>query len=150
MVAETRNAFTGSCHCGNIRYRLFTVHQRDALPLRACRCSFCRRAGARYTSDPEGELRIAIANPAALSRYRFASGVVEFIVCTRCGGMPAAVTEIDSRTHAVVNANTLDTPLDGDAPAVDFSGETPQEGEERRRRTWISHVVFEFGEAWHE
>jgi len=52
MVAETRSAFTGSCHCGNIRYRLFTAHQRDALALRAYRCSFCRRMGARYTSRP--------------------------------------------------------------------------------------------------
>jgi hypothetical protein len=149
-VAETSNTLTGSCHCGNIRYRLFTARQRDALPLRACRCSFCRRVGARYTSDPEGELRIAITDPAALSRYRFTSGVVAFLVCTRCGGMPAAVTEIDRRTHAVVNANTLDTPLDGEAPTVDFSGETPQEGEERRRRSWISRVTIVDGERLHE
>ncbi len=149
-MAETRNALTGSCHCDNISYRLYTAHQGDALSLRACGCSFCRRMGARYTSDPEGELCIAIADPAAVSRYHFASGTVAFLICARCGGMPAAVTEIGNRTHAVVNANTLDTPLDGDAPAVDFSGETPQEGEERRKRSWIGHVTIVFGEGQHE
>jgi hypothetical protein len=94
MVAETRNALTGSCHCGNIRYQLFTTRQRDALSLRACRCSFCRRMGARYTSNSYGKLRIAVADPAVVSRYRFTAGRVALLVCARCSGMPAAITEI--------------------------------------------------------
>ncbi len=148
-MPETQNAFAGGCHCGNIRFRLSTGRNADTLPLRACGCSFCRRMGARYTSDPEGELHIAIADPAAVSRYRFASGAVEFLICTRCGGMPAAVSRIDSRTFAVVNANTLDLPLGGDTPIVNFSAETPQEGEERRRRNWIGRVTVVSGGGQH-
>lgn len=136
---------SGGCHCGNIRYRLSTQRERGQLPLRSCRCSFCRRIGARYTADPAGALRIEIADPAAVSRYRFASGVVDFLVCRRCGGMPAALTGIDGRTFGIVNANTLDTPVEGDAPVVDFSAETPEEGLERRRRNWIGRVSIRLG-----
>jgi len=139
------NGLAGGCHCGNIRYRLETRKNPAELPLRSCRCSFCRRIGARYTADPAGALRIEIADPAAVSRYRFASGVVDFLVCRRCGGMPAALTGIDGRTFGIVNANTLDTPVEGDAPVVDFSAETPEEGLERRRRNWIGRVSIRLG-----
>ncbi len=139
------NELAGGCHCGNIRYRLQTGRSPAELPLRGCRCSFCRRIGARYTADPAGALRIEIADPAAVSRYHFASGVVDFLVCRRCGGMPAALTGIDGRTFGIVNANTLQTPLEGDAPVVDFSAETPEAGRERRRRTWIGRVTLPEG-----
>jgi len=147
MVSENGNEFDGSCHCGNIGYRLLTGRKADELPLRRCGCSFCRRVGARYTSDPQGELHIRILDPAAVSRYRFASEVVEFLVCARCGCMPVALCQIDGGTYAVINANTLNTPLDGDADLVDFSAGTPQEGKARRRRNWIGRVTVTTGAA---
>src|ERR671939_662142 len=44
----------GTCHCGNIAIVLETGQDPRSLPLRACDCSFCRKHGARTTSDPEG------------------------------------------------------------------------------------------------
>lgn len=141
-MTDSGNELTGSCHCGNIVYRLRTERDTAQLPLRRCGCSFCRRTGARYTSDPKGELHIGIVDAGAVNRYRFASEVVEFLVCTRCGCMPAALSEIDGRTYAVINANCLEPLLSGEARISDFTGETPQESEKRRLDNWIGHVTL--------
>lgn len=137
-TSEHPNEFAGGCHCGNIRYRLRTRRVLDELPLRACGCSFCRKHGARYTSDPEGALVVATA--ASDSRYRFSTGVVDFLVCPKCGVMALAMTRIGERNYAVVNANTLDNAPTGMATAMDFSGETADEAVERRKRNWIGNV----------
>jgi hypothetical protein len=146
---ETKHQLTGGCHCGNITYRLSTHRKEEELPLRSCGCAFCRRIGARYTSDPAAELQIEIMDPAAISRYRFASGVVEFLVCTQCGCMPAALSEIEGQCYAVINANCLSNPLKGDAQIVDFASESPQASEQRRQRNWIGHVAIRYGAKEH-
>jgi hypothetical protein len=138
-TSEQPNEFVGGCHCGNIRYWLRTRRILDELPLRACGCSFCRKHGARYTSDPEGALDVTIA--ASVSRYQFSTGVVDFLVCPKCGVMTLALTRIGERDYAVVNANTLDDAPSGAALAADFSGETTDESVERRKRNWIGNVA---------
>ena len=141
-MTDDGNELAGSCHCGNIFYRLRTERDAVQLPLRRCSCSFCRRTGARYTADPKGELHVGIVDAGAVNRYRFASEEVEFLICTLCGCMPAALSEIAGRTFAVINTNCLEPPLSGEADIVDFSGETPQEGETRRLCNWIGRVTL--------
>ncbi len=110
------------------------------LPVRRCECSFCRRHGAAYTSDPAGAVHFELAAPDAVRTYRFASRTVDFLFCRGCGVMTAALSVIDGITYAVVNANTLDTPIGMAQEPVDYGGETPEQGRERRRRNWIGRV----------
>src|SRR5439155_217050 len=63
------------------RYRVGLHH----LALRADTCSFCRRHGARTTSDPSGHVAITVHHPDQLLRYRFGLRTADFLVCTRCG-----------------------------------------------------------------
>lgn len=140
---DDHHLITGGCHCGNIRYRFTTTIAPDDLPLRACGCSFCSKQGAVYGSDPAGELEVETRDPDAVTRYRFATGVVDFILCRQCGVMPYALSLIEGRTYAVVNLNTADREFPADrVKRVDLSGESPEEGAARRKRAWIGTARF--------
>jgi hypothetical protein len=82
----------GGCHCGNIRVEFETAVAPGALSLRTWQCSFCRKHGARYASDPDGRLTIRIRDAAVVLRYRFALGVTDFLSCRTCGVYVAATT----------------------------------------------------------
>lgn len=61
----------GSCHCGALTLRLDTRLTPAELPVRTCGCTFCRRVGPRYTSDPTGHVTITLASRHAAHPYRF-------------------------------------------------------------------------------
>lgn len=136
-----KKEFLGSCHCGNIRYRFRTDRALAELPVRICGCSFCRRHGARYTADPGGELAIEFEDESAVRTYQFATKVVDFVICTNCGVMPVALTRVDEKTYAVVNANTMHEMPTALSKSVDFWNETLEEGRQRRSWTWIGSVT---------
>ncbi len=54
---------TGRCHCGNLELALETSVRPEELSLRADTCSFCRKHGARTTSDPGGRVMITVHHP---------------------------------------------------------------------------------------
>lgn len=139
-------SINGSCHCGNIRYEFRPTLALADLPVRACRCVFCRKHNARYTSDPGGSLTLRIGSGEAASRYRFATRSAEFVVCRNCGVLAVALAEISGRTHAVVNLATADMLDTGrfDVKDVDFSHETANQRMERRGRSWIADVTVIF------
>src|SRR5881296_3177894 len=111
---------TGRCHCGNVELALETSVRPEELAVRADQCSFCRRHGARTTSDPGGRVRIVLHRPDEVIRYRFGLCTADFIICGRCGVYVAAVTE---ERYATVNANTLEEPLTRAAVPVSYEGE---------------------------
>ena len=74
---------TGRCHCGNLELSLETSVRPEELSLRADTCSFCRKHGARTTSDPSGRVVITVRHPGQLLRYRFGLETAVFLVCTR-------------------------------------------------------------------
>src|SRR5438552_5931344 len=82
---------TGRGHCGNVELALETSVRPEELALRADTCSFCRRHGARTTSDPSGRIVITVHDPEQLLRYRFGLRTADFLVCGRCGIYVAAV-----------------------------------------------------------
>jgi len=131
---------TGGCHCGNISYRFVSAQAAAELPVRRCNCSFCRRHGATYTADPEGALDVEVNDPELVGSYRFATEVVDFIICRRCGVMPFALTTIDDRPYAVIAANSMDDIPAAEPTTLQLVDETAQEGMARRKRTWISRV----------
>lgn len=141
----------GSCHCGNIRFRLLWRPDPAEIPARACTCSFCRKHGGVWTACPGGELAVSVQDPAHHTRYTFGTGTADFHVCTRCGAVPVVTSQIEGRTYAVVNVNAFDSvdPALLRPSSVSFDGEDPAARLARRRRNWIGQVTFTGGDAQH-
>ena len=134
----------GSCHCRNITFALDWQPDSETIPARVCSCSYCRKRGGVWTACPEGSLRVAIANPAEVSPYRFDSETADFHVCTRCGDVPVVTSRIEGRLFAVVSVNAFD---DFDRSrlaraASNVEGENEDARLARRERNWIGDVMF--------
>lgn len=132
----------GSCHCGNITFSL--TWEADAIPARACTCTFCQKHGGVWTSNPAGALEVVIEEAARASRYSFGTGTADFHVCARCGAVPVVTSRIDGRLYAVVSVNALD----GIDPArlrrapISFDDEDEATRLARRARGWIPDVTI--------
>jgi hypothetical protein len=133
----------GNCHCGNIEVVFKTSLRPDQLPLRACACSYCRRQGAHTTSDPNGHASITVREPEQLSRYQFGLKTHEFLVCRRCGVYVAAVSEIEGRCYATINANTLEDreTLTGSVQVMQYGDENAAGRIARRKVNWTPALV---------
>ena len=108
--SETASTFTGSCHCGRLRVAFSTDLGAARFTPRECDCSFCRKHGAAYISDPAGRLSIAFSQ-GALHRYRQGSNTAEFLVCSQCGVLVAVTFEHNSRVYGALNVGCLDEPV---------------------------------------
>ena len=134
----------GSCHCGNIRFRLDWQPEPGEIPARACGCTFCRKHGGVWTSCPTGALAVEVADAQRVNRYAFGTRTASFHVCAVCGAVPVVTSEIDGRTYAVVNVNTFE----GVDPSLlrhacaDFDGEDEAARLARRARGWVPDVTF--------
>jgi hypothetical protein len=140
-----RNKHQGKCHCGNIRYLFQAAFSIQDMPVRGCGCSYCVKSGARYTSDPEGSLSVTIRDQDQVTCYQFGHRTADFHLCRICGGGPFVTSQIDGRTFAVLNANTLDEAKlikPEDTPASDFDGEEVMGRLDRRKQRWIPDVSF--------
>jgi hypothetical protein len=133
------HVLTGSCHCGALHFTFETPTSPETLPLRACDCSFCRKHGARSTSDPAGRVHLVADDPSALLRYRFGTRTAEILICGKCGIYVAATASVDDALYAVININTLDdrTPFDRVAEVTNRDHEDAAQRASRRRATWI-------------
>jgi hypothetical protein len=128
----------GACHCGAIGFTFDTALAPEALNLRRCGCSFCRKHGARTTSDPAGSVRFIMHRPDLLRRYRFGLRTADFLVCGGCGAYLAAMIEVAGRGYATLNANCfeLDEVLGQEAPLVRYEEETAEQRIARRVARW--------------
>jgi hypothetical protein len=138
----------GSCHCGNISFRLDWTPEPTEIPARACSCSFCQKRGGVWTSCPTGALEIRVRDPGLVSRYAFGTRTAEFQVCTRCGVVPVVTSLINHHLYAVVSVNAfdqVDASLLRHTPAS-FDGESEAERLARRARNWISKVTVVSGD----
>jgi hypothetical protein len=134
----------GSCHCGNIGFALTWEPDPERIPARACGCTFCRKHGGVWTSNPSGALSVTMRDPDGVSKYAFGTGSGRFHVCSRCGAVPVVTGDIDGHTYAVVNVNTFDNvdPSVLDRKPTSFEGETVQARLARWKRNWIPDVKF--------
>ena len=135
--------FDGACHCGSLRVA-FETRSPQALSLRACQCSFCRRHGARNVSDPSGRLAIE-AEAGALNRYRFGRKGIDMLLCGRCGTYVAATCEIEGSLYATLNITGADIQglVLGAADPVDYDKETDAARLARRRAKWTPATLTE-------
>ena len=129
--------YTGSCHCGAVSIEYRTALAPADWPLRECQCSFCRKHAMLSTPDPDGEVVLTSHGPAALNRYRFATGVTDFLICARCGVYVGATVVSDR--WMVINGrlmNCAGTLLARRAEPRAFDDEAADARVARRQRTW--------------
>lgn len=132
----------GECHCGRVEVSFETALAPEAIELRACQCSFCRRHGAKTVTDPNGSLTIA-APAGGLSRYRFGHRTADYLVCANCGVYIAAVINDGERRATLNAAGLMIEGLHDRAPTpVSLDHEDASGRRERRHRSWTpTHFV---------
>jgi hypothetical protein len=130
---------TGGCHCRNIRIEFETNIASPNFEPRACQCSFCRKHQSRAISDPNGSLRIAVANGDLLSRYQFAMKSIEFLICRECGVYVAGFMPdpTDAKAFATLMISALDEREGFPQPvAKNYDDQACEDRAERRRKVW--------------
>lgn len=139
---STLYTFRGSCHCGAIRATLEATRPAEAVPVRACQCSFCTRHGAMTMSDPAGRAIIEIER-AALAPYRFGTRTGTSLVCGRCGMYAGVIVEDAGKVWSALNVRGLAIPefAGRTAEPVVYDGETPQARLARRKQKWTPTEV---------
>jgi hypothetical protein len=104
---ESTITLQGSCHCGRLRIEFSTDQDPADFAPRACDCSFCRKHGAAYVSDPAGRLSVS-AREGVLRKYLQGSNTAEFLLCGQCGVLVAVTFGHDDRVYGAVNVGCLD------------------------------------------
>jgi hypothetical protein len=140
---------SGSCHCGNITFRLNWRPEPTEIPARACSCSFCAKHGGLWTSCPTGSLSITVRQPELVSKYSFGTRTADFHVCSSCGVVPVVTSRIEGRLYAVVSVNAfqdVDPALVRRAAAT-YDGESESTRLARRKLNWIADVEIHAGTA---
>jgi hypothetical protein len=114
------------------------------LPLRACQCGFCRRHGARTTSDPNGSLHLTVA-PGDIGRYRFGRRAVEALLCRECGCYIGSFLTLEDRVIGTLNVAGAD--LEGFAgrvaEPVSYEAENDAQRLARRKAKWTPTILVE-------
>ena len=137
-----RMQIDGACHCRNIRFVLSWPDTGEAIPVRVCGCTFCRKRAGSWTSHPDADLVAEIQDPAKVSNYRFGTKSADFCVCSVCGVVPFVTSTIDDNLYAVVSVSAFDN---ADAlplahSSTDFDAEDLEGRLDRRKGNWIPHV----------
>lgn len=138
---------SGSCHCGNISFKLNWEPEPEEIQARACTCSFCTKHGGVWTSCPTGSLAVAIRDPSTVSCYRFDTKTAEFHVCSTCGIVPVATCRVADKLYAVVSVNAFENvdPSLLRRVSTTFDAENEEARLARRARNWTPGVVFTEG-----
>jgi hypothetical protein len=134
----------GSCHCGNVSFKLNWLPEPQEIPARACTCSFCLKHGGVWTSCPTGDLEVEIKDSDQVAEYEFETKTAIFHVCRKCGVAPVVTSRIEGKTYAVVSVNAFDNvdPALLKRSQISFEGEDQATRLARRARGWIPNVRF--------
>ena len=107
----------GGCHCGAVRYAA-----ELALPAvgHRCNCSICAACGFVHLIVPAARFRL-LGDPAALTEYRFNTGVARHLFCKTCGIKPFYVPRSNPDGYSL-NLNCVDQREELALPVEDFDG----------------------------
>lgn len=112
---------TGACHCGAAHWTL----EGDPGAATACNCTLCRRYGALWLYDYEGE-RIHVSGPtASYKRVDSPNPSLEILFCPSCGGVlcwRGLKLDAQGRRRIAVNARLADPEAVGDLAIDHFDG----------------------------
>lgn len=113
-----KNAYTGGCHCGAVRYGVST----DLGAVISCNCSICQKKGTLLNFVPEGEF-ILQSGEDKLTDYQFNKEIIHHLFCSTCGVTSfARGTDPQGRAMVAVNVRCLDG-IDLDSlTVVNFDG----------------------------
>ncbi|MDI9238172.1 aldehyde-activating protein [Lysobacter sp. LF1] len=133
----------GGCHCGRLGWEARLSQSAATLSPRACDCSFCTKHGAVWFSDAHGSVHLRLRGEPL--RYRQGSAQAEFIACSHCAVLVMVTCLIDERTHAALNARTVDGPV----PFAPEQPASPQrlDADDKRERwsqLWFPDVRFDY------
>ncbi|MFG1397304.1 GFA family protein [Roseixanthobacter pseudopolyaromaticivorans] len=131
MVSD-RNARSGQCHCGAVRFEAVLSDGFNAI--RRCTCSYCRMRGAVVVMAQMGGVRI-LEGAEMLTTYRFHTGAAQHFFCSRCGIYTHHQRRSDQSLYAV-NVACLHgvSPFDFcEVPVMDGVNHTSDTGKPTRR-----------------
>ncbi len=96
--------YTGSCHCGAVR---FEVEAPDEIEVEDCNCSICSKAGFLHLIVPLARFRL-LSGEDQLRTYTFNTGVAKHTYCGTCGIKPF-YTPRSNPDGIDINVRCLDT-----------------------------------------
>ena len=138
----------GGCHCGAILVKAVLSRDTTHYAPRACDCTFCRKHGAAYVSDPMGRLVIRTRDERHLQRYRQGSGSAQMVLCRECGILIGAVYQDGAQVYGTLNVTAMDPSLTWGA-AITASPQrlSAMEKITRWQALWFRDVLVGSGEA---
>jgi len=86
--------YSGSCHCGKVRYEIESEEIKGAL---SCNCSICQRRGHLLAFVPEAQFRL-LSGGEDLRDYQFAKKRIHHYFCTTCGVAPFGAAQMPDGT----------------------------------------------------
>lgn len=110
---------TGACHCGAVRFTVTTPSPH--LTAWDCSCSICSVKRNVHVIVPEGAFTLEEGGEAALTTYRFGTGVARHRFCSVCGvqafyhprSNPDGVAVTVACIHPGTVASVTTKPFDG-------------------------------------
>jgi hypothetical protein len=75
------STYTGSCHCGAVRY---SVEVDLSQPVLACNCSMCGRSGTLLSFAPIEKFKLERGEE-SLTDYQFNKHAIHHVFCKVCG-----------------------------------------------------------------
>lgn len=73
--------YTGSCHCGRVRYEVEAPEEFDC---QECNCSICSRSGYLHYIVPRSRFKL-LQGEDELTTYTFDTGEAKHLFCRTCG-----------------------------------------------------------------
>ena len=109
--------YTGSCHCGTIK---FQVEAPESVEVERCNCSICRKSGYIHLIVPLSQFRL-LSGQDNITTYSFNTGVAQHMFCATCGIKPF-YTPRSNPDGIDININCLDSQPEH-ITIVDFDGQ---------------------------
>ena len=127
--------FDGSCHCGAVTYRVTRCEEGAT----TCNCTICRRYGALWAYDWEGE-GITVSGPTTTYVRGDGDGDIGFHFCPTCGCVAywrGREPRPDGRRRMAVNVRLADPAAVAGMPIDIFDGldtftDLPRDGRQVR------------------
>lgn len=119
-MTSPKKTYTGSCHCGFIKYRVALSLPTDEAPTATrCNCTICLKGGNANIrpASPEDFTLITPSSPAEVKDYQMRSPDIHRYFCGTCGIHVWAAGQYEFggvvEKFFTVNLLTLDQPQDG-------------------------------------
>jgi hypothetical protein len=103
-VMSEMKSYEGSCHCGNVRYKVAT----ELANVIECNCSMCARAATILTFVPPDQFEL-LSGENAVTDYQFNKKRIHHLFCSSCGIKSYAWgTGPDGKKMIAINVRCLD------------------------------------------